>query len=171
MRILTVLFLCFVCSVSHAADRSDKIRELMELQGLVKMYDQMLQNGHEHSRVVANQTLEKVLTNLNPPDEFKNKLRQAATEYFESMQAPWTGQDIVEVWSKYYGAKFSDAELDQLLEYYRSPLGQKDVASARDAMGPFTAEFQARYKPIIDKATQQFTDRIQVIIKECNCQK
>ena len=143
----------------------------MELQGLVKMFDQQLQSSRERCRSMANQMLDKMLATLNPPEEFQGKFRQAAAEFVEAAQAPWTGQEIVEVWSKYYGAKFSDEELNQLLKYYRSPLGQKDVAASHEALGPYQAEFQARYQPVIDQATQQFIKRLQAIIKECNCKK
>jgi len=171
VRMLTALFLCAICAVSDAADRSEKIRELMELQGLVKMFDQQLQSGREQSRDMANQMLDKMLSTLHPPQEFQDRARQAAQEFVVAAQAPWSGQDIVDVWSKYYGAKFSDPELEQLLTYYRSPLGQKDVSASHEAIGPYTAEFQARYKPILDSATQQFIERLQAIIKDCNCKK
>lgn len=171
MRILAVMLLCAVCSLSRAADRSEKIHELMELQGLVKMFDQQLQSGRENTRNTANMMLEKMLASLNPPEEFQGKFRQAAAEFVEAAQAPWTAQEIVEVWSKYYGAKFSDEELDQLLAYYRSPLGQKDVAASHAALGPYQAEFQERYKPVMTQATEQFIKRLQAIIKECNCKK
>ena len=72
---------------------------------------------------------------------------------------------------KYYGAKFSDEELEQLLMYYRSRLGQKDAIASREALVPYTAEFQKHYKPILEKATQEFLDRLQAIRKECNCKK
>ena len=143
----------------------------MELQGLVKMFDQQLQSSRESTRSTANQVMEKMLASLNPPEEVQGKFRQAADEFIEAAQAPWTAQEIVDVWSKYYGAKFSDQELDQLLKYYRSPLGQKDVSASHEAMGPYQAEFQERYKPVMDQATQQFIKRLQAIIKECNCKK
>jgi hypothetical protein len=171
MRVLVVMFLCAVCSLSQAADRSEKIRELMELQGLVKMFDQQLQSGREHARSMADQMLDKMLTSLNPPEEFKGKLKQAAEEFVEAAQTPWTAQEVVDAWSKYYGAKFSDNELDQLLKYYRSSVGQKDVTVSHEALVLLQAEFRERYTPVMDQATQQFIKRIQTITEECNCKK
>jgi hypothetical protein len=34
-----------------------------------------------------------------------------------------------------------------------------------------TAEFQKRYNPVIEKATQDFSARVQAIGAECNCKK
>jgi hypothetical protein len=160
-----------VCAAASAADRSEKIRELMEAQGLVETFQQQLKAGREHTRKMADEMVGKVLSSLNPPVEFQVKFRDAARDFIVAAQAPWTARDIVEVWGKYYGAKFSDEELDQLLKYYRSPLGQKDALAAREALIPYTTEFQARYKPILDKAMQQFLNRLQAISKECNCKK
>ena len=171
MRICIAVFLFAVCAAASAADRSEKVRELMEAQGLVQMFEQQLQASHERSWTLANQMMEKMLSNLNPPPDFQAKFRDAAGDFIKAAQAPWTGQDIVEVWAKYYGAKFSDEELDQLLKYYRSPLGQKDALASREAVGPYTAEFQARYKPILEKATQEFIERLQAIVRDCNCKK
>jgi hypothetical protein len=59
VRIFTAVFLCAICAASQAADRPDKIRELMNLQGLVKMFDQQLEASRERTRDMANQTLDK----------------------------------------------------------------------------------------------------------------
>ena len=171
MRSCIAVVMSVVCAAASAADRSEKIRELMEAQGLVETFEQQIQAGREHTRKMADEMVGKVLSTLNPPPEFQAKFRDATRDFVEAAQSPWTARDIVEVWGKYYGAKFSDEELDQLLKYYRSPLGQKDAIASREALVPYTAEFQARYKPILDKATQEFLDRLKAVGKECNCKK
>ena len=170
-RICIAVVFSLVCAAAPAADRSEKIRELMEAQGLVEMFEQQIQAGREQTRKMADEMIVKVLSTLNPPPEFQAKISDATRNFVEAAQCPWTSRDIVEVWGKYYGAKFSDKELDQLLKYYRSPLGQKDVIASREALVPYTAEPQERYKPILDKATQEFLNDLQVIGKECNCRK
>jgi hypothetical protein len=170
-RICIAVVLSAACAVASAATRSEKIRELMEAQGLVQMYEQQIQAGREHTRKIADDTVGKMLSTLNPPARVQTRIRDAARAFVLSAQPTWTARDIVEVWGKYYGAKFSDEELDQLLQYYRSPLGQKDVMASREALVPFTAEFQARYNKILEKATQAFAERLQAIVRDCNCKK
>jgi hypothetical protein len=143
----------------------------MEAQGLVQTFDQQIQMGREHTRTLANQMIEKVLANFDPPPAFQTKFKGAMNEFIKDAQPPWTGKEIVDVWSKYYGASFTDDELDQLLAYYQSPLGKKDVLATREALVSYTAEFQKRYNPIIEKATQHFIARVQAIGAECNCKK
>jgi hypothetical protein len=171
VRICIGLVLFAFCSVASAADRSEKIRELMEAQGLVEMFQHQLEVGRDFAQKRADQMLDQALAGLNPPEDVKAKLRDAVHEFLQAARSPWTGQDIVDVWGKYYGSKFSDEELDQLVTYYRSPLGQKDAVASREALDPFMAEFRERYKPILDKAMQEYVARLQGIVKDCNCKK
>ncbi|MHA6844586.1 DUF2059 domain-containing protein [Ralstonia syzygii] len=78
---------------------------------------------------------------------------------------------MVAIWSRLFGAKFTDEELDQLIAFYTSPLGQKEVAASRDALPAFDQLFQARYKPIQERATAAFLQRIQQLKTECRCDK
>ena len=171
VRIVAATLLSAICAVSQGADRSEKLHELMELQGVAQTVDQQLQSSRERTQQMAHQTLDKMLSTLNPPEEFRRRFTEASDEFISAAQTPWSGQEVADTWTKYYGAQFSDKELDQLLKFYKSPLGKKDVAAVHEAMGPYTAELHARYKPILEKAIQQFIDRLQVIVKECNCQK
>ncbi|MBK8816545.1 MAG: DUF2059 domain-containing protein [Methylococcaceae bacterium] len=58
------------------------------------------------------------------------------------MQGKWTAEEIVSVWSKYYGSKFTDSELDQLIAFYLSDIGQKDVQASKTAENEVTQYFQ-----------------------------
>jgi len=170
-RIGIAVILSLVCATATAGNRSDKIRALMEAQGLVKTFEQQIEANREHTRKMAEEMIEKELSTVTARADIQARFKEAARDYVEAAQSPFTAQDIIEAWGKYYGAKFSDEELDQLLNFYRSPLGQKDVIASREALVPYTAEFQARYKPILEKATQEFIDRIQAIVKTCQCKK
>jgi hypothetical protein len=86
-------------------------------------------------------------------------------------QSPLTARDLVDMWAKYYGAKFSDDELDGILKYYQSPLGQKEVLASREAMTDYRQELQQLYDPVLKKATDDFIKRLQEIVVRCNCKK
>ena len=108
----------------------------MELQGLAQTVDQQLQSSRERTQQMAHQTLDKMLSTLNPPEEFRRRFTEASNEFISAAQTPWGGQEVADTLTKYYGAQFSDNELDQLLKFYKSPLGEKDVAAVHEAMGP-----------------------------------
>ena len=169
MRLVVLTFALLLASSAAAEDRSAKIQALMEAQGLVSMFSQQLELGREQSRKQGQQMLDQLMGSLNPPTEFRDKFQVAATEFMEALQAPWTAQEIVDVWGGIYGKHFSDSELDELIKFYVSPLGQKEVASSRTSLVEFGEHFSKQYQPTLDAATTRYIERLQQIIKECNC--
>jgi hypothetical protein len=53
--------------------------------------------------------------------------------------AHFTFETMMKVWEEGYGESVTDAELDAALAYYRSPLGQKDLAAQRRGLERYQA--------------------------------
>lgn len=168
MRILAVAFLSLLAVSASGADRSAKIMALMEAQGLLQMWDQQIATGRQQARAQAQQILDQMLASLSPPPEFDARFRDAFDEYITNMDIPWAAQDVVDVWAQKYGA---DQELDSLIAYYTSSLGRKDVAATQAAMPEFMDHFTELAKPIADKATQIYVQRLQQAVQDCRCNK
>jgi len=158
-------------ATAMASDRTEKIRGLMEAQGLNATFDQMIQSGREQGRKQANEMLSQLMAGLNPNDEFKEQFQVAVSKFIADLQPPWGSKEIVEIWSQFYGPNFTDQELDQLLAFYTSPLAQKEVVSSRHALVEFMANFQAKYKPIQERAVAQYILNLQGIVRDCKCGK
>jgi hypothetical protein len=158
---------------SHAlsADRDAKIRALMEAQGLLETFEQQLQISKEHGRKQSEQVLNQLMAGLNPSPKFVARFRSATDEYIRALDPAWTAQDIVNVWAKYYGSRFTDQELDALLAHYSSPLGKKEVAAGRVALPKFGEHFAMLSQPVLERATKAYIEQLQLIAKECNCRK
>ena len=172
MRFLIAMVLSAFCANAYSApSRIEKIESLMRAQGLVEMFDQQLQLGREACKKQADDMLSQMFASLKVTPEYDAKLREAAHAFVEEAGLNWTARDIVDAWAQYYAPNFTDAELDQLLAFYESPLAQKEVAVSRAAMAQLSAEFQKRSEPIVQAATQNFIDRVQQIAKDCNCNK
>ncbi|QOK94338.1 DUF2059 domain-containing protein (plasmid) [Ralstonia pseudosolanacearum] len=154
-----------------AADRTEKIQKLMQLQGLSQMFEQQLASSREFSHKQADRTMAQVLAGLNADAAYRKRFQDAMEAFIADMQPPLSAGEMIAIWSRVYGAKFTDAELDQLIAFYASPLGQKEVAATRDALPAFNELFQARYKPIHERATAAFLQRIRQIRTECRCDK
>ena len=115
--------------------------------------------------------IEQMLSQLNPNKEFGAKFENAFMNFISNIQDNWTAQQIVDVWSKYYGSYFSDKELDELVFFYTSEISKKDVNATKSAMTEFTTYFQKENKPIIDKAIGEYIKELRLVAKECNCRK
>lgn len=170
MRFL-ILGVVLVCSSTYAADRDDKIKTLMEAQGLLVTIEQQLDSARVQNKEQAEIFMDQVMSQLNPSPEFQSRFEDAFNRFIKAVEIPWATDKIVEVWGKYYGKKFTDEELDQLIDFYSSRLGQKDAVASREALVQFNNYFVEVGKPIADKAAQEYIKDLQLIAKECNCRR
>jgi len=91
--------------------------------------------------------------------------------YIKKVETPWSAQEIVDVWAKYYGPNFSEVELDKLIEFYTSDLGKKDVAVTKQTMAQFTEHFQKAAQPIYTNAINEYIEELKIVASECKCSK
>ena len=153
---------------AHADTRTDKIGTLMQTLGLVKMFEQRIEQTNVRNEQIGKQAIKQILDGLNPSADMQKKLSATFKAYIKNVESPWTSAQIVKVWAKYYGANFSEAELDQLIVFYSSPLGKKDVSESKKAMAKFSQEFQEKGDKIRSKAFSDYVTALKILIKECS---
>ena len=159
-------------SASVAAEPSPvKIKKLMEAVGLLDIWSEQIELGKKQNKEMGEQMLEQFMSQLNPTEEFQKRFSDAFNNYIKKLEAPWSAEEIVDVWASYYGPHFTDEELDQLIEFYSSELGRKDVSVTKQAMVQFSEHFQREGQPILEKATQEYIEEMKILAKECNCRK
>lgn len=167
-----VLALSIIFSAQAFADaKSEKIESLMKALGLVDTWTQQIEQGKTYNRKVSSQIMDQIISQLNPNKDFQQKFKAASENFITKTESPWSPEKIVEVWAGYYGPEFTEAELDQLIEFYTSPLGQKDISVTRSSMDKFSKYFQEAGQPIVEKATAEYIQEMKIIAKECNCAK
>ena len=171
LRVLLGISLLYVAATALGAERAERLQALMEAQGLTGMFEQQIKSGRENAQRQSDQMLTQLLTGLNPPEQYRAKLKDAAEKFIEDARSPLTAKDIVAEWSELYGSKFTDAELDQLLAFYTSPLAQREVVATKESLEQMSTRFQEQYRPVMESATKAFVERLQAIVKECNCRK
>jgi len=167
--ILCVLLL-FPC-MANADQRTDKIETLMRAQGLLEMWQQQIDYGKVEGEKQAKQIIEQMLSQLNPNEEFKIRFEKSFLNFISKLQNNWTAQEIVDIWARFYGPHFSEDELDELISFYTSDIGKKDVMAAKLAVAEFTVYFQKESKPIMEKATNEYIAELKLVARECNCKK
>jgi hypothetical protein len=171
MKNIVLLLVLLSSSLAIAGEREEKIKQLMEAQGLIQTFEQQLELGRQQNQQQGRDMLNQFMAQLNPTQEFSERFEKAFKSFISKVETPWSAEQIVEVWAKYYGEHFSNAELDQLLSYYTSPLAQKEVIASRQALVGFSNYFMQEGKPIAEKAFSEFITEMKVIAKECNCKR
>lgn len=171
LKTLIVIIFTSLSTLSFANDRSDKIKTLMEAQGLLSMFEHQLEIGEIQSEKMGKQVIDQILTQLNPSDEFKNKFSAAFQAFMKKVSSPYTAEQIVEVWAEYYGKEFTNSELDKLIDFYTSDIGQKEVSASKVALEKYTEHFQKLNGPLMKRAMNEYISELKIVAKECNCAK
>jgi len=143
----------------------------MEALGLIEMFSQQIEMGKQQNEQVGLQMIDQMMSQINPSQEFQERFTLAFKKFMSKVAAPWGAEEIVGVWASYYGPGFTDLELDQLIGFYTSPLGKKDVKVSKEAMLSFSKHFQKAGQPIVEAATKEYISDLKLIAKECNCAK
>ncbi|MCK5871399.1 MAG: DUF2059 domain-containing protein [Methylococcales bacterium] len=167
-KIIVLAFFILSSLQVHADTRTDKIGTLMQTLGLVEMFEQRIERAKVRNEQIGKQAIKQILDGLNPSADMQKKLITTFKVYMEKVESPWTSAKIIKVWAKYYGTNFSEAELDQLIVFYSSPLGKKDVSESKKAMEKFSQEFQEKGDKIRSKAFGEYVTELKVLIKECS---
>ncbi|MCU7930717.1 MAG: DUF2059 domain-containing protein [Candidatus Thiodiazotropha sp. (ex Codakia rugifera)] len=168
---IVLLFALLFSTLAAAGEREEKIRQLMEAQGLLQTFEQQLELSRQQNQQQGRDMLNQFMAQLNPTPEFYERFENAFNSFMSKIETPWSAEEIVEVWAKYYGEHFSNAELDQLLSHYSSPLAQKEVIASRKALVSFSNHFMQEGKPIAENALSEFITEMKVIAKECKCKR
>jgi len=163
--------LLIIPSIAYSGQREEKIEILMKAQGLLEMWQQQIDYGKTEGKKQAKMMIDQMLSQLNPNEEFKKRFEEAFMNFINKLQDNWTAQQIVDIWGKYYGPHFSDKELDELIAFYTSEIGQKDIKSTKSALMEFTVHFQKEGQSIMENATKEYIQELLLVAKECNCRK
>lgn len=119
--------------------RQEKISKIIEAQGLQQMFQQQLDQSKASASDLGKNLYQKMLSESGIVDSQEiPKLEQVFTRYMERCANMFSAKEAVETWSRFYGNNLSEAELDKILIYYKSPVGKKDVAANQAAMIGFS---------------------------------
>lgn len=155
----------------NADAKMDKIKKLMEIQGQIQMWQGVIDSGKKQGEQLATDSMNQLMSRLNPPPDFKKKFNDAVKTFVGKVQTPWSASEIVDTWARFYGSQFSEAELDQLIGFYSSDLGAKDISATRQATTEFQEYYQKARKPIFEKAVKEYIDELQLVARKCKCEK
>jgi len=137
---LLILSFCILSLSVNAQNNSktEKIKQLLELSGSGKMgiqvMDQMMSSFKSSYSVVKQEFWEEFKKEINP-DDIKNM--------------------ILPIYEKYY----TEADIDQLIVFYKSPIGKKMIQTMPLVMGESMAAGQNWGKEIATKVLTRLKEK------------
>jgi hypothetical protein len=157
-RVLLATMICFslFSACASAQTREEILVDLVRAQGLQEMFDQTLQQ----TKVVAEQSGRKAFSQMlaaasNIDTGKKQRLEGALERYLGRVGSMWKADELVTLWTLSYGKELSDQDLKQILAYYRSPTGIKDVSATKAAVRMFTASMSSEMQRRLHLAVEQ----------------
>jgi hypothetical protein len=166
-RVILAFVLISTATNAYALDetRNQKIQGLMKLQGLYEMIEQQKQAGQEQAKSIGSNMIKQVAEKLPELGSTVGKDLQLAYEHFVEMCKPsWTTEEAVNVFADLYGKNLSNKELDEIIVYYKSAAGQKDVQSTKLALPLWIKFFRDKNEIVLEKATQAYIAELRQIL-------
>ncbi len=146
-------------AMADEASKRAKILKLAEVQGLEQMFQQQVDQSKANLATLGRDLAAKAVIDSGQAMGGKNpRVEKLIERMVDHASHLFTAKEYADLWSRNFGKDLSEADIDQMLVYYKSPVGQKDVRASQLAMGSFAsaigAETQKRVKVLIDEFTK-----------------
>jgi len=131
------------------ASKRAKLSELMRLQGREEIAEQQLQVHKKQTMDLASQALEQYRKDLKLVDDDPYYMRMVAAyqRFVEVSLPPWTAVEATNLYADLMAEHLSEADVDALLEFYKSSAGQRATEAAK-RVGP-------QWQEILGKKAQE----------------
>jgi hypothetical protein len=153
-----VLVLVLATPASAVDDvRQQKIAELMRTIKLQDMLEQQIAQTRASymafGKKIFAQFQDQIGSSADPAQ--KARMDSILQNYFERAATLWKAEDLAAVWSERFGQDLSNDDLDQILAFYRSPVGPKVVAANQAANAALTEWVNTQSQRRIRDALEQ----------------
>ena len=115
--------------------RDTLVRQIVEAQQLPTAWSESLAKSAEANTQMAKGLLDQIAKQSGgtlPPN-----FQAAFDRFVAKISSGVTVEEMVDEWSKLYGAQLSINELREILSFYQSPAGIKSAKAARGALPEF----------------------------------
>jgi hypothetical protein len=165
---VVALFLCGT-AMADESSRQVTIAKIMEAQGLQEMFQQQLDQSKDSAGEVGKDLVKKLLKESGAPDGQENpQLTEVFRLYLERCATMFSAKEYVDIWATFYGKNLSDSDLEQILAYYQSPIGKKDVLASKTAMVGFSQTMMRETQKRLNASIAQLMTDIKKAMEKRN---
>ncbi len=169
--ILLILSVSLLCATGAPVARGDdssraaKVAELLQLTGFAQMMAQSRAAGQAAAQKTVQSMAEQALAKFPTiPPEKRARIADAAKQFLRDVDSGFDQDDAVRAWGRFYSENLTETELDAILAYYRSPVGQKDVSAARAALPQFQHYMLEKRTAVMNTAVTNYTAALRSIV-------
>jgi hypothetical protein len=130
--------LIFPCGEVFAQEtRASIIRQIVEVQGVRQMFAEQYTQQRNAIEAEAKQLYTQIIASDGGKESEKSK--EIFIRFMTKTSEMISVSEMTNRWISYYGTQLSDKDLKDILAYYKTETGKKDIAATRAAMTPFIA--------------------------------
>jgi hypothetical protein len=149
--------------------KAAKGAELVQLQGLAKMMEQSKAAGQEAATRLVRSITDKTYAQFPAfPEDKRLAMERASQQFLHEVDSSFDQVDAVRAWGRFYSDGLTENELDAILAYYRSAVGQKDVRASQAALPRFQQYMDEKRTAALDSAVASYTAAIREITNPSN---
>ncbi|WP_293393276.1 DUF2059 domain-containing protein [Nevskia sp.] len=156
--------------VAVAAQRDEKVRTLIDLWGLLDAIEQQKAAVQRQLETTVQNSVRDNLKSFDLNPAFQARVDALTREFLEkATQSAFSGEAYVAELTTLFGPAFSDQELDQLIAFYSSPLGRRELAVTKEAVPKAIAVASQQGAEQLLSERKAFSDALRATLIECNC--
>ena len=172
MRGLILAALLLVTTSAFASSRVEKIQTLVNLWGLQEIFDQQKVAVQAQLETAVSSNIGDSLKSFELNAEYQERIRKIISNYVEAVtKSGMSGDEYVSEFMNQFGPAFTDEELDQLIVFYSSPLGKKEVTASKSAVPKVVQTMVLKSTEKLQNSMQNFTRELQATLIECKCHR
>ena len=163
------ILLTFFSSPGYSQNdhKSDKIKEFASVSGLNEMFDELQKQKELNAKDLADKLLSTLKNNypkLLP--KYEARAKKAYEKYILRINNNLLADKIREKYFDLIEPHFSEQDLDDLIEFYKSPIGKKSIEVTKQITPPWMKYSNNETNKAIEIALEPLNEEIDKIIEE-----
>jgi hypothetical protein len=145
--------------MAQMSKREQLIRQILKAQHFSDMYEQTMIPMKEMIQTQAQQmlTLSAQAAGLGS-DQIPPSLQEKLVQFVQKAVSELSGAEFESLYASFYGKGLTDKDLESVLKYYQSPIGQKEAKSNVMITAAFTQATQALMQQKAMESMSRFVD-------------
>lgn len=137
-------------------EKADLVAALLKAQNVEPAFTEQVAQARRTARTVGEQSLAPLMTEPGVSQAGREAAGRAWERYLAQADALFDVKELTAEWTRAYSRDLSVAELREILAFYQSPVGQKDVAASSAANQALAGWFRAETRRRGGRLQQEF---------------
>ena len=180
MKKLLLVFLFTLCSSAIASSYDDNLKELFELNGIKSNYVEMNNVIINQMQAGFFQAIDQNIDAASYTEEQRQQISEILKDRFSEMVKSYEGfvseslpyeKVENEIYLPLYKETYTESEINELLVFYKSPVGKKTVEVAQKISQQAAEKSAENYNEmIINFVKKEIEENVEVVRKEIEAQ-